>query len=478
MGKSADTKQSRISRLIVRATDLWNYFDTGIWSDTRRNWWLNILRTLNLSIKSFLNRDIQTQACAMTYRTLLAVVPALALLLAIGRGFGFQNVLQQELYHVFPAQRFAINYGISFVDTYLQQSSEGVFVGVGIVFLLWTLISLLGNVEDTFNLIWGQTQSRSIWRKITDYTSMLLILPVLMICSGGLSVLISTTLNSIFHFSFMTPIISMILDGASWLLTFLFFTAAYMLIPNAKVKFKNAFIAGVFAGIGFRLLQWIFVTGQMYVAKYNAIYGSFSFLPLMLIWMQLAWVVTMAGMVICYSSQNIFQFSFNSEINAISIAYKEKVSIAVASVVVRRFVKGLKPVTMHEFTLDYGLPARLISDILIRLELAGIVSRVVLDEKKEEFGFQPGMPTEDISVGLVRKSLRNLGRKDFIPNFAANFPGVEGVFKELDNAMQQTAENMLLRDIEINPLNAQQRDTNRRDLIFKTDNNIGSATKA
>ena len=276
----------------------------------------------------------------------------------------------------------------------------------------------------------------------------------------------------------MTPIISMILDGASWLLTFLFFTAAYMLIPNAKVKFKNAFIAGVFAGIGFRLLQWIFVTGQMYVAKYNAIYGSFSFLPLMLIWMQLAWVVTMAGMVICYSSQNIFQFSFNSEINAISIAYKEKVSIAVASVVVRRFVKGLKPVTMHEFTLDYGLPARLISNILIRLELAGIVSRVVLDEKKEEFGFQPGMPTEDISVGLVRKSLRNLGRKDFIPNFAANFPGVEGVFKELDNAMQQTAENMLLRDIEINPLNAQQRDTNRRDLILKTDNNIGSATKA
>lgn len=472
------TIAERFNHITAWVIRQWKYCSGGVWNDTGRGWRTTTVKTLNLSVRSFLDGDLQTQACAMTYRTLLAIVPALALLFAIGRGFGFQNLLQDELYSYFPAQHEVIHQCLGFVDSYLSQASEGVFVGVGLVFLLWTLISLLGNVEDVFNTIWGVKQGRSIWRKITDYTSMLLILPVLMICSGGLSVLISTTLNSIFHFSFMTPIISMILDGASWLLTFLFFTAAYMLIPNAKVKFKNAFIAGVFAGIGFRLLQWIFVTGQMYVAKYNAIYGSFSFLPLMLIWMQLAWVVTMAGMVICYSSQNIFQFSFNSEINAISIAYKEKVSIAVASVVVRRFEKGLKPVTMHEFTLDYGLPARLISDILIRLELAGIVSRVVLDEKKEEFGFQPGMPTEDISVGLVRKSLRNLGRKDFIPNFAANFPGVEGVFKELDNAMQQTAENMLLRDIEINPLNAQQRDTNRRDLIFKTDNNIGSATKA
>lgn len=472
------TIAERFNHITAWVIRQWKYCSGGVWNDTGRGWRTTTVKTLNLSVRSFLDGDLQTQACAMTYRTLLAIVPALALLFAIGRGFGFQNLLQDELYSYFPAQHEVIHQCLGFVDSYLSQASEGVFVGVGLVFLLWTLISLLGNVEDVFNTIWGVKQGRSIWRKITDYTSMLLILPVLMICSGGLSVLISTTLNSIFHFSFMTPIISMILDGASWLLTFLFFTAAYMLIPNAKVKFKNAFIAGMFAGIGFRLLQWIFVTGQMYVAKYNAIYGSFSFLPLMLIWMQLAWVVTMAGMVICYSSQNIFQFSFNSEINAISIAYKEKVSIAVASVVVRRFVKGLKPVTMHEFTLDYGLPARLISDILIRLELAGIVSRVVLDEKKEEFGFQPGMPTEDISVGLVRKSLRNLGRKDFIPNFAANFPGVEGVFKELDNAMQQTAENMLLRDIEINPLNAQQRDANRRDLILKTDNNIGSATKA
>lgn len=449
------TIAERLTLLMSRVKRLWDYCSRGVWSDTARNWRTDTVRTLNLSVRSFFDRDLQTQACAMTYRTMLAVVPALALLFAIGRGFGFQKLLQDELYSYFPAQHEVISKSLGFVDSYLSQASEGMFVGVGLVFLLWTLISLLGSVETVFNIIWGVKQGRSFWRKITDYTSMLMILPVLMICSGGLSVLISNTLNSIFHFSFMTPIISMILECLSWLLTFMFFTAAYMLIPNAKVKFKNAFVAGVFAGIGFRLLQWIFVSGQMYVAKYNAIYGSFSFLPLMLIWMQLAWVVTMAGMVICYSLQNIFQYSFDAEIDAISMSYKEKVSVAVAAVVVRRFVRGFTPVTLREFTIDYGLPVRLVNEILIRLEQSGVVNRVVLDEKKEMFGYQPGMPSDGITVGLVRERLRDLGRRNFIPGFDTNFPGVARVFRTLDSTLRHTADNMPLSELEINPLKRQ-----------------------
>ncbi len=221
--RNTDTKPR--NAFVEKAVSLYNYLTTGIWSDPRRTWWLNVLRTLNLSVNSFFNRDIQTQACALTYRTMLAVVPALALLLAIGRGFGMQQVLQDELYQLFPAQHVAINYAMNFINSYLQQTSEGVFVGVGIVFLLWTLISLLGNVEDTFNLIWGQKGGRSIWRKLSDYTAMLLILPVLMICASGISLLLSSTLNAIFHFDFMTPVISWLLEGAQCLMTFLFFTA-------------------------------------------------------------------------------------------------------------------------------------------------------------------------------------------------------------------------------------------------------------
>ena len=117
MNEPTKEPQTRIARLIKRCTDAWTYVCTGLWSDPRRNWWINVLRIANLSVNSFLNRDIQTQACAMTYRTMLAIVPALALMLAIARGFGIQNILQQELYRLFPAQRVAIQYAMNFVDS-------------------------------------------------------------------------------------------------------------------------------------------------------------------------------------------------------------------------------------------------------------------------------------------------------------------------------------------------------------------------
>ena len=221
----SDTTAQNKKNIVSRAMALWDYVNTGIWSDSRRTWWISIVKTISLSVRSFLNRDLQTQACAMTYRTLLAVVPALALLMAIGRGFGLQTVLKEELFRLFPAQHVAINYALNFVESYLQHTSEGLFVGVGIVFLIYTLISLVSNVEDTFNLVWGVKEGRSFWRKITDYTSMLLILPVLMICAGGLSLLISSTIETIFDFEFLTPLISWSIEFASWVMTWLFFTA-------------------------------------------------------------------------------------------------------------------------------------------------------------------------------------------------------------------------------------------------------------
>lgn len=443
----------RIGRLVDKAIGLWDYVNTGIWSDTRRKWWINVLRTVNLSVNSFLNRDIQTQACAMTYRTMLAVVPALALLLAIGRGFGISQVLQDELYQLFPAQRVAIKYSINFVDSYLNQTSEGIFLGVGLVFLLWTMISLLGNVEDTFNYIWGQKNGRSIWRKITDYTAMMLILPILMICASGISLMLSSTLNAIFHFSFMTPLISAFLEGASVLVTWLFFTAVYILIPNARVKFKNAFISGALAGTGFLVLQWLFVTGTLYVTRYNAIYGSFAFLPLLLLWLQLVWVICLAGAVVCYSSQNVFAFSLEREVANISPQYEAKVVLAIATVITHRFIQGQPAPTARDLMNYYDLPARLVTDITDRLCAAGIVSRVMIAGEKDVWGFQPALEPSRLTVGFLTRKLYTEGKKDFIPNFRKNFQGVSAVFSKIETNFAELTDSTLLSDIPIQEKN-------------------------
>lgn len=441
-----------MSRLADKSRRIYDYVTTGIWSDPRRNWKLSLLRTANLSVNSFFNRDIQTQACAMTFRTMLAVVPALALLLAIGRGFGFSQFLKDELHALFPAQRVAIDYAVNFVDSYLNQASEGIFVGVGIVFLLWTLISLLANVEDTFNLIWGQKTGRSWWRKVSDYSAMLLILPVLMICAGGLMLMLSSTLDAIFHFSFLTPIISMLIEASSAVMTFLFFTAVYMLIPNTKVKFKNAFISGVLAGTGFMVLQWLFVTGTLYVTRYNAIYGSFAFLPLLLLWMQLAWVICLAGAVICYSSQNVFAFSLDREVGSISHRYRDKVTLAIAALLTQHFVRQEGAPTARDIMNYYDLPARLVTDITDRMCTAGLCSRVLIPNEKDVYGFQLAIDPAHFTVATLHNALYNLGASGFIPDFATVFPGVVDIFKRLDKSFDEVADDMLIADIQINPI--------------------------
>lgn len=425
------------------------YWDEGIWTDTRTVWWVTVLKTINISIKSFLNADLQSQACALTYRTSLAVVPALAMLFAIGRGFGFQTILQDELFAIFPGQHEAIKHVLYFADSYLNESSEGVFVGIGLLFLLWTLISLLSNVETTFNLIWGIKHGRSYWRKIADYTAMLLILPILMICGAGLSIFLSSALQNTFHFAFMTPLISAALEGASWLITWLFFAGVFMLVPNTKVKFANAFVAGAITGTGFKVLQWLFVTGQLYVTKYNAIYGSFSFLPLMLLWMQLTWMIVLCGALVCYSSQNIFLYAFSAQVSEISPNYRRSVTIAVATVIIKRFLERKPAITQEEIMLETEIPPRLLSDVLEELTGAGIIDRVVLNTKEEQFGFQPALDPGVITIGLLRNKIQNMGRADFIPEFSEKFSSILQTTSKIDQASEALANETLLSSLQI-----------------------------
>jgi membrane protein len=441
-----------IERAKCVATQVFDYCVDGVWSDTRQTWWVNIIKTLNLSVKSFMDTGLQAQACAMTYRTTLALVPALALVFAIGRGFGFQSLLQDELYTMFPGQGDTVAQTMTFVDSYLSQSSEGIFVGVGLVFLLWTLISLLSSVEATFNLVWGIKQGRSFWRKITDYTSMLLILPVLMICSSGLSIFLSSTLQQAFDFAFMTPVLKLTFQLASWLFTWLFFAAMFILIPNTKVKITNALIAGVISGTGFRILQWLFVSGQMYVTKYNAIYGSFAFLPLLLIWIQLTWMVVLCGALVCYSSQNIFLYAMSSQVNDISTNYRRKVTVAIATVIVHRFVEQKPAMTSLEITELTEIPPRLTNDIIDDLTRAGIIVRVVTDEKHELYGYQPALETSKLTLGVLNDKLDNSGHSEFIPDFAKRFTNAIDKVNAGDRALNEIAETTLLKDLKIDLL--------------------------
>lgn len=427
--------QSRFAAHVAKVMAWWRYVSVGVWRDQRRTWKVNTVKTINLSVRSFLSSDLQSQACALTYSTLLAIVPALALLFAIGRGFGFQDLLKQQLYSYFPSQRSALDAAFNFVDSYLAQASEGIFVGVGIVFLLWTMISLLSNVETSFNSIWRVRQGRTFMRKITDYLAILLVLPVLMICGSGLSILMSTALRNLLPYEWSSSAVTLILDCASYVITWVFFAAAYMLIPNAKVKPLSAIISGVVVGTAFQVLQWLFLTGQLYVSKYNAIYGSFSFLPLMLIWLQLVWLITLIGGVLCYASQNIGQFNFSDDVDNISLDYRRSVILVIMAIICKRFVQQKRPLNSSEIAQTYNLPAKLVTRLVLDLHRVRLISFIAAPGELLEHPLQPAVDVSDLTVGEVIRRLQTDGASDFIPDFSSHYAQIIAESNAVTDAM-------------------------------------------
>lgn len=425
----------------------WQFVSVGVWKETKNTLWIRIVKAINLAVSSFLDRDLQTRAASLTFNTLLALVPALALLFAIGRGFGLQDLLRDQLFTYFPAQKEAIATSITFVDSYLDQSAQGVFVGVGIVVLLYTLISLLDSIAESFNFIWSIKKERSIYQKFTDYIAICLLIPILMICSAGVSIFLSTVLQTNVHIPFLTPLVNWLLELFPLFLVWLAFSLSFYLIPNTKVSFKYAAIAGIISAVSFQILEVLFLNGQIYVTKYNAIYGSFAFLPLLLIWLQFSWLILLSGGTLTYSLQNVFAYNYMANASNVSTAYNRKIAVIIGAIITKRFEKGETPLTCNEIARQYRLPMRLISNIVDQLHSLNLVNFISLEDDK--IGVAPAVDPEKLSAGRLLKALDNYGDSDFIPLFKSHFGEIDRLIDSWEKDEWISADKILLKDIKI-----------------------------
>lgn len=446
--KISDTVKSKgswISTTIDKAVAFANYFWEGVWSEPKNTMWIRILKIASLSVRTFFDRELQSKSMSLTYSTVLAIVPALALIFAIGRGFGFQNLLEEEIFKLFPSQGKALSTALGFVDSYLSEASQGLFVGVGIVVLLWTMISLLSNIEDAFNQLWDLRKGRTFVQKVTDYIAICLMVPILMVCSSGLTIFVTTEIDN--GLSFLTPLVNIALEASPIFLAWLAFSLSYFLIPNTKVDFKYAAISGAICAILFDILQWLFVSGQMYVSKYNAIYGSFAFLPLLLIWLQLSWLILLFGCVLTYSMQNVFGFNFVGNIAAVSDNYIRRITLIIMTVIIKNFERHIDPMTPNQISIQYDLPFRIVSYICVKLHSAGFIYFTV--KSGQEYGVAPAVDNDTFTVGDLFNGMDNVGESDFIPRFNINYGHLSTIADGgvvFDNPKY---DNLLLRDLSV-----------------------------
>ena len=272
-----------------------------------------IYRTLVLTVKFFTAKRVMAKASALTYSTLLAIVPILAVIFAIARGFGYNKYIEVWFRDLLGSQPQAAEVIIGWVNSYLVHTQRGVFLGIGLVFMLYTVLMLVNNIEETFNEIWQVNNSRSIYRSFTNYLAAFFLFPIFIVLTTGCSIVLTTVASSMPDVLGLGTVVSLLLDLLPYiLLSFLFF-GLYVSMPNTHVEWRCAVVPGIIAGVGIQWLQLFYVHSQIWVTGYNAIYGSFAALPLFMLWVQISWTICLFGAELTRTNQNLKRLGVNIE---------------------------------------------------------------------------------------------------------------------------------------------------------------------
>lgn len=441
----------KFSEIPQQINKFWKFITEDVWRvseweiSRNRHKGYTFLKVISLAIRRFTEDNLQNRASALTYSTLLSIVPMLAVLLSVAKGFGFKNIVESQLFDYFKGQKEILSKAFVFVDSYMQQSKEGLFIGLGIVLLLYTVFNLISSVEDTFNSIWQVKKGRTYYRKMTDYFSIFILLPVFIIASWGLSLFVSTTLDTIDRYHLIAPIYQIILKVAPFIFTILLFTVLYIFMPNTKVQFKHAFYAGIFAGIGFQFFQYLYISGQIWVSKYNAIYGSFAALPLLLLWLQLSWVICLLGAEVAYASQNVRSYEFETDSKNISRRYNDFLSLLIATLIIKRFEKGYPPYTADEISVNFKIPIRLTKRIIFEL-----IELEIINEVKDEDqypNYQPALDINKITVAYLLSKIDVQGSENFKVDKDIEFRREwDAIIKSRENLISSDSD-VLLKDL-------------------------------
>jgi len=433
-----------------------NYLRNEIWRvrikevPRRKSFLLRPLRIFLLAFRSFNEDKCQLRASALTFYSLLSVVPVIALAFAISKGFGLQKNLELLLTNELEGQQEVLKWVIQFANALLANTKGGVIAGFGVLTLLWAVISLLNSVETAFNDIWYLEKGRGFATKLSNYLSLMLICPVLLISSSSLTVFITSQMTLITEkislLGKISPLIFFLLKLSPYFFIWVLFTFMYIVIPNTRVSFKGGLFGGIIAGTIFQLVQKAYIYFQIGVSQYNAVYGGFAALPLFLAWLQLSWLIVLFGAEISFAVHNEEDYEFETDTKKISYYYKKLLALRIVELCVKNFCQGEKPADIHAFTHALGAPIRLVREILFDL----IEARILSEVKQSDESITYYQPAQDVGNLTIKKVLDLLDRKGngsipFVKDH--ELEKILSTLESLDHLVTVSSENIPLKNL-------------------------------
>ncbi|MBI4792975.1 MAG: YihY/virulence factor BrkB family protein [Deltaproteobacteria bacterium] len=393
-----------VNRLLPKDADrglLWSQREADLPLPARLR--LRLVKIFVIIIRSPFQGQLINHASALSFTFLLALIPMLALIFSIATGFGIQDKIQPLLLEKAVGGGIAADL-IPKITEYVTNTNVTALGSIGLVFIVYTAISMLGQIEASLNLIWGVKKPRTFIRKASDYLAILIIGPLLLALSLGLSTTLSSNVitRKLLEIGLFAGTMKLFLLSVPWLTNTAVLTLIYIIIPNTTVKFVPALSAGIITGCLWQITQFIFIDFQIGVAKYNAIYGTFATVPIFMIWLQTTWLLVLLGGIISFACQKATTFHPIEFEESISHASREKICLAVLLTICRTFDRGEGPAAPDTIGNRLGL-----SENFVRHALAGLLARgailLLSDEGKELY--VPAKPTRDLKISHFFKEM-------------------------------------------------------------------------
>ena len=385
-------------------SDLWEIDPQAL--SRMRLFWLKQAQIVAVVYRDFFVDGCLLRASALTYITLLTIVPLLALMFAMLKGLGVQNALEPVILGHLAIGSEQI---ISEVVRYINNTNVGRLGTVGLIFLVAAVLTLLSNIEKSFNHVWGVKETRPLFRRFADYFSVVVIGPIFIL----VAISMTTTLQSqgvvrrLLETVYVGHFLLLLFQVVPFVFMWIAFAGLYIFMPNIKVSPKAALVGGIFGGTIWQLCQWGYVHFQFGVARYNAIYGTMAALPILMVWLYLSWVIVLMGLEVTYASQNLRTIQREIQGDQMNFASRELIALTRLAVGSETFYRGERPWDWERISVELELPPRLTKLVLTDLVRLGFLSQV--DCGAGETAFQPARAPETMAIDAVLRSFREDG---------------------------------------------------------------------
>jgi len=367
------------------------------------------VRVLVIAGREFIGNRCMQHAKALTYLTIFSLPALLALVFSAAKGLSLFEKLKNGPIDGFMEHSFPSSAGegaenirriVDDLFHYVEQADLGPLGAVGVFFLVYAALKMLGSVEGAFNQIWGVKRARTLLRKFTDYLAIVAVGPLALLMGTGFTgLLASGQLRSFlgdknsFFFTWAIPVISICLG----------MTLVLSTLPNTRVRWKPALVGGLVAGLAWQLGQIIFVKVQIGLMSHNPIFSSFAAVPLLLSWIYLSWVTLFVGCEVSYALQNVELITSVARTGSVDQRFRETLAPRLVWRVVARFMAGQKPPTASELSGELGLGPRVLASVLENL-----VEQQVLAESRAagEAAYLPARDPSTIRLADVLAAMR------------------------------------------------------------------------